>query len=427
MVVDDNFTSLIALTDLLKEWRLDVAKARDPAAALDAWCQAATSQEPFTLAIVDSILRSSNGVTLAEQLIANADGVQTPCVLLTSPGHPDSPGRSGTLRAAAYVAKPVKPSDLQRAIGAVLDGTSAVGPASAEPDGESLTLPPLKVLLAEDGLVNQTVARRLLEKQSHSVTVVGDGREAVRALKAADFDVVLMDIQMPELDGLAATAEIRHRERGSGQHVPIIAMTAHAMKGDRERCLAAGMDGYVSKPIRSRELFAEMAEVLSLAGGAGTRSGSNQGNAPSYDKRSHLGRAGERHADAADEDAPANTLTGPVIDWEVALDQAAGDRDLVLEMIDVYFDELPKLMSRIEQAIEANDGPALRRAAHTLKGALHHLVANRAAAAAAELERLGSSALAAEGRFALAALRSELTRLEPELLEFQASPAGDAH
>ncbi|HVX14538.1 MAG TPA: response regulator [Pirellulales bacterium] len=418
LLVDDNRTARLGLTNLLEDWQLKVTAVDGPAAAQKA--RGAVGGEPFSLIVVDSILPSQNGVSLAEQLVHEADGGALPCIILTSPGHPDSPGRSPTLQRVAYVAKPVKPSDLERAIDAVLDGSSAATLVPAGAADEQVALQPLAVLLAEDGLVNQTVARRLLERNGHTVTVVGDGREALKALAGNSFDIVLMDIQMPELDGLAATAEIRRGERGSDRHVPVIAMTAHAMKGDRERCLAAGMDGYVSKPIRSRELLAAIAEALSLGSTSGAQS-----LAASHPVQTRT-REGMPRFDSAEKPAPV-LLGGPVIDWERTLDQAANDRELVLEMIGVYFDELPNLLARIAQGIEANDGPELRRAAHTLKGALHHLAAERAATAAAELETKGSSGRAVDGRGAYQTLCSELSLLEPELLDFQASPAADTH
>jgi CheY-like chemotaxis protein len=158
--------------------------------------------------------------------------------------------------------KPVKQSELFNAIAAALsgDGAQIAVRESAGPPG--VTLPPLRILLAEDSLVNQRLAVAILEKQGHQVTVAGDGQAAMEALRAGPFDLVLMDVEMPTMDGLETAAAIRQRERERGGHIPIIAMTAHAMKGDRERCLEAGMDDYVSKPIRTGDLFQKIAEVL---------------------------------------------------------------------------------------------------------------------------------------------------------------------
>ena len=397
LLVDDNNATRQGLAELLESWRISVTAVESQPAAQQAWQEAVSSGRGFSLAIIDTILSAQSGVVLAEQLARETTNPPLPCILLTSPGHPDHPGRSLTLQRAVYLAKPVKPSDLHRAIDEVLNGVLTPSTSTAASTEDLSRLPPLRVLLAEDGLVNQTVARRLLEKRGHSVVVVGDGREALAAVARDAFDVVLMDIQMPELDGFAATAEIRRREEGAGRRLPIIAMTAHAMKGDRERCLAAGMDGYVSKPIRSRELFAAITESLSR---------------------------GSKAATAAPDDLPTEVdEDAKVVDWETALDQAAGDRDLVLEMIAVYFEEEPELVSRIRRAIDAGDGPALQRAAHTLRGALDHLAAVRAVGAAQTLETMGKTAALADSTAAYEQLCDELELLELELLDYKESAA----
>ena len=159
--------------------------------------------------------------------------------------------------------KPVKQSELFDAIGMSLGLASlAAGAEASVLRQPSVELPPLRILLAEDSLVNQKLALGLLGKHGHSVVVANNGKEAVVALASGEYDVVLMDVEMPEMDGLEATAVVRTGERQTGKHVPIIAMTAHAMKGDRERCLEAGMDDYVSKPIRAQQLFAVLKSVL---------------------------------------------------------------------------------------------------------------------------------------------------------------------
>jgi CheY-like chemotaxis protein len=193
--------------------------------------------------------------------------------MLTSAGQRGDAARCRQLGVAAFLSKPVGQSELFDCIVRVL-GTSSSGAGSAAlitrhtlREGKRK----LHVLLAEDNAVNQMLAARLLEKRGHRVTVTTNGREALAALEQENFDVVLMDVQMPQMDGFEATAAIRLREQSSGRHLPIIAMTAHAMRGDQERCLAAGMDGYISKPIRVQELiallerFSEMAANVEVA------------------------------------------------------------------------------------------------------------------------------------------------------------------
>ena len=179
-------------------------------------------------------------------------------MMLTSAGHPGDAARCQELGVAAYLLKPIRQSELREAIARVLgagEQEGAIPLITRYSPGDALDpMAVLRVLVAEDNAVNQRLAARLLEKRGHLVTVTANGREAVEALANQTFDLVLMDVQMPEMDGFEATAFIREREKHNGAHIPIIALTAHAMKGDRERCLTAGMDGYLSKPIRSQEL-----------------------------------------------------------------------------------------------------------------------------------------------------------------------------
>lgn len=235
----------------------------------------------------------------------------------------------------------------------------------------------LKVLLAEDNLVNQKLASRLLEKRNHSVTVVMNGKEALAALESDEFDLLLMDMQMPEMDGFEATTILRERERSTGRHQQIIAMTALALNGDRERCIAAGMDGYLSKPIRPQELD----EVLdSLV-------------APT-------------EALPAEKTIPLNF--NAAVDVAELLDRIDHDRSLLRELVDLFRREYPHNLQAAQRAIDSLDAEGLRRAGHTLKGALSNLSASGASDLAAELESLGTA-----GR--LTGAQELLDRLAPEL------------
>jgi len=174
--------------------------------------------------------------------------------MLSSAHKDDVVRRAETLGISHFLLKPVRQSELLETIFAVLGVTTDEAAVAAQPVPEEIR--PQKVLVAEDNAVNQRLVQRLLERRGHVPTIVGDGAEAVAALSNGSFDLVLMDVQMPNMDGFQATAAIREREKQTGGHIPIIAMTAHAMRGDRERCLAAGMDGYVSKPLRSDDFYA---------------------------------------------------------------------------------------------------------------------------------------------------------------------------
>ncbi len=206
----------------------------------------------------------------------------------------------------------------------------------------------LRVLLAEDAVVNQKLAVGLLKKQGHRVTVAENGRQAVEHLQQGTFDLVLMDVQMPGMDGLEATRAIRAREALSGGHVPVIALTAHAMKGDRERCLEAGMDAYVSKPVRARTLYKVIDEVLSRAGLAPVEPATAEPHVP---------------------DVPTPDPEGRV-DWGMAIEFVQGDAELLRVLVEAFLEESPAQLQQIRAAIAGGDGPGLRRAAHTLKGSL---------------------------------------------------------
>lgn len=238
-------------------------------------------------------------------------------------------------------------------------------------------------MLAEDNQVNQLVATRILEKLGHQVTVVGNGREALAAVQASKFDLIAMDVQMPEMDGLDATGAIRAWEKTVGTHIPIMAMTAHAMKGDRERCLAVGMDGYTSKPIRVKELEQAIAQLI------GT---------PKVPK------------------APvseANQASG-VIDHDSLLAGVDGNHRLLRELIHLFLADCPHRLAEIKDAIRRGDAEALGRAAHTLKDSIGNFAARNAFAAAQQLEIVGRNGDLSTARDACVMLESELALLSEE-------------
>jgi CheY-like chemotaxis protein len=220
-------------------------------------------QAPFSVVLVDAKMPYIDGFALAEQIKRDKEMTNHVIMMLTSGVRPDDIARCEELDIAAHILKPVKPSELCDALMMVgVDQTPAPGPPRTEEETDLPKLPPLRILLAEDSLVGQKLAVGILEKEGHSVFVTSDGGKAIAALENRTFDVILMDVQMPEMDGFEATATIRAKEKRRGTRTPIIAMTAHAMKGDRERCIAAGMDDYVPKPIRPRELFGKIRAAL---------------------------------------------------------------------------------------------------------------------------------------------------------------------
>jgi PAS domain S-box-containing protein len=337
LVVDDNATNRRILEEMLRSWHLNPTIVASAAEALDALHAADESGRKFDLVLTDAHMPDMDGFMLADAIRRDSQLDSTVLMMLTSGDQPDDLARCDTLRISSYLVKPVKQSELFNAVARAVHAPLALDPHPTTGTPESVPTRPLHVLLAEDSDLNQRLAVGLLRKWKHTVEVVGNGREAVAAWSRGQFDVILMDVQMPEVDGLEATRLIRSKEALRGGHVPIIALTAHALAGDRERCLAAGMDGYVAKPIRARELQAAL-EPFAIT------------------------------------DAPitATSTSGrpDIIDWGAAMQSVQGDEELLWDVLDAFIQEGPQLVSAIDAAMVGEDAPELRRTAHTLKGSL---------------------------------------------------------
>jgi two-component system, sensor histidine kinase and response regulator len=266
LVVDDNATNRRILEEMLHGWRVRVTTVSGGREALEAMRQASEKQQPYSLVLLDAMMPVMDGFELAEAIKQQPRLAGATIMMLTSADRQGDAARCRELGVAAHLIKPIKQSDLLNSLQQVLGLPAADVRKPAEALLESAELaavaPParsLHVLLAEDNAVNQRLALRTLEKHGHTVVVASTGKEALAALDWQTFDLILMDVQMPEMDGFEATVAIRAREQTTGRHVPIVAMTAHAMQGDRERCLEAGMDGYVAKPIQAKELLRAIA------------------------------------------------------------------------------------------------------------------------------------------------------------------------
>jgi two-component system, sensor histidine kinase and response regulator len=262
LIVDDNSTNRRVLSGMLTRWGMRPAGVDSGRAALQAMEIAQSTGRPFPLILLDGQMPEMDGFEFAERIKKETGLTKATIIMLTSAGHLGDAARCRKLGISAYLVKPVRQQEVLEAI------CTALG-ANPQEKAPLVTTHLLRedrnrsrVLLVEDNAVNQTLAVRLLEKRGYAVLVTGNGLEALAAMEKEKFDIVLMDIQMPEMDGFEATAAIREKEKSSGRHVPIIAMTANALKGDQERCVAAGLDGYVSKPIRTKELFAAIEGFL---------------------------------------------------------------------------------------------------------------------------------------------------------------------
>ncbi len=367
LVVDDNRTNRLILDEVLASWGASPTSVDGGPAALSALRLARARGRAFPVVLVDGMMPGMDGYALAEAIAADPQLAGVLIVMLTSNDKSGELARCQALGIAARLTKPVRQSDLfEVLIGLLASGAArvAVAPPKAvavAPGSPSGTVRPLKILLAEDNVVNQKVVTSMLEKRGHSVTVAGDGRQALLEWSRATFDVVLMDVQMPEMDGFEAVAAIRKDETGTGRRLPVVALTAHAMKGDRERCLAAGFDAYVAKPIRSEILLATLAELAS--------------------------------APVAVPAPVASPASGDrsIFDLDAALECTGGDLPLFREVLGLFLEDCPRLLAEARTAIEASDGPALRRAAHTLKGSAGNFAAAGVVAAAERLESSGRS------------------------------------
>jgi len=258
LVVDDNRTNRRILEGMLSRWGMEPHCAEDGEGALAELSAALKAGNPYLLILTDRHMPKMDGFAFIESVRQRTALSAAMIVMLTSAGHRGDAARCQELGVAGYLLKPIRQTELRAAIARVLaekeqeTRSHLVTRYSVQGAGEADAS--LCVLLAEDNAVNQKLAARLLEKRGHRVKVANNGREALEALRKEKFDLVLMDVQMPEMDGFEATAAIREREKGSLERQPVIALTAHAMKGDREKCLAAGMDGYLTKPLRPQEL-----------------------------------------------------------------------------------------------------------------------------------------------------------------------------
>jgi two-component system, sensor histidine kinase and response regulator len=267
LVIDDNAVSRRILEATLKRWRMKPALAANGRAGLAVMRERQLAGAPFALVLLDALMPGRDGFSVAEAIRQDPALAKSTVLMMTSSGQPGDGARCRALGIAAYMTKPIVQTELIEAIlavvGAASEGRHRVHVVTRHSLREHRRQ--LRILLVEDNKINQVVAARLLEKGGHTVVVAGNGKEALAALddaRSGRFDMILMDVQMPEMDGFEATRIIRTRETSSGAHLPIIAMTAHAMKGDEERCLAAGMDGYVSKPIQVEQLFSAIDRLL---------------------------------------------------------------------------------------------------------------------------------------------------------------------
>jgi signal transduction histidine kinase/CheY-like chemotaxis protein/HPt (histidine-containing phosphotransfer) domain-containing protein len=358
LVVDDNATNRRIIEQMLERWGMRPTVAVDGNDALDAIARAAAAGDSFRVILTDVDMPGLNGFELVERVRALPSCATTPIMMLSSARHRGEMARYRTLGIETFLTKPIRQSQVRAAIVAALEtpasrGRDGMPRVQAAPTHRQR---PLRVLVAEDNPVNQKLVSALLQREGHSATLVENGQRAVDRVAEESFDLILMDVQMPILGGLAATRIIREREKASGRerHVPIIALTARATEGDREMCIAAGMDGYLSKPMRADQLFAAIAALV-----------------------------------PNDEVAGDSTKPAGIVDMETLVESVGGDRALADELVELFADTAPEHVAALRNAFAAGDAVALQSAAHTLHGASASVAVGRIARASSKLESLG--------------------------------------
>jgi len=390
LIVDDNGTNRRILEEVLTNWRMRPVAAESGAVALSMLEASVRRANPFAIALLDGHMPGMDGFALAERIVRDGRYAGLKVIMLTSAAQPEDITRCRRLGISQHLTKPIKQSEL---FDVIVNAMAPPLPEKSLASGRRKTARSakrrLQVLIAEDNPVNQLVATGIFEKLGYQVTVVSHGGEALAAVQVRKFDLIAMDVQMPEMDGLEATKAIRAGEKSTGTHTPIVAMTAHAMKGDRERCLAAGMDAYLSKPMRIGELEEVIDQLIS----------------PS---RAVL--------------VPASvTSPGDVVDQAALLAGVDGDRRLLRHLVRLFLADYPQRLAEIKQAIRRGDARGLAKTAHTLKGSIGIFAARNAIAAAQNLESVGRDGKLGNASPACAALEAELALLGEELRKLTTS------
>jgi two-component system, sensor histidine kinase and response regulator len=355
LVVDDNATNRRILQEILTNWGMKPTLVESAQMAMVALRVLQQASSAFPLVLIDAHMPNTDGFELAEQIIAMKEYRNVSLVMLTSAGRVGDAQRCRSLGIAAYLTKPVNQSQLMSAIVSALSGTQKVQvvKSPSSPKGAKAATPK-RILLAEDNMVNRNLAVLLLEKRGHEVTVAVDGRQAVSLFEKHSFDMILMDVQMPDMDGYEATAAIRAREKLIGSRIPIVAMTAHAMKGDRERCLAEGMDAYLSKPIRANDLFAIV-----------------EGD------------------DASKPAVNEKAVEKSSFDEAALLERVDGNLDIAIRLAAAFVAESSETLKQLQEAIGKGDAKGVNYAAHALKGAISNFGAKEAVDVAFSIEKFG--------------------------------------
>jgi len=412
LVVDDNRTNRYILTKYLGSWGCLPVEANDGKGALAILRDSVSSKEPFNLIITDFQMPEMSGFDLAKEIRATEALKGIPIIILTSVGTRGDGKICTDIGIEGYLTKPIRRDDMHIAIISVL-GLSIEEKADTLPKlvtRHSIaedTRRDIQILLVEDYPTNQQVALRHLSKAGYQVDLAEDGKQAVEAYRRKGYDLILMDIQMPVMDGYEATREIRKLETHDSttqllNHIPIIAMTAHATKGVRERCLEAGMDDYIAKPLRRKELLAMVDKWSRTIDDFRLPIADSEIGTPSL----------QRTTTSNSQSSIVNSQSKAPIDFEKAIEEFEGDKEFLMEVVEGFLENVSAQIPTIHKAISDGDPETVRSEAHSIKGGAANLTANELSGVAFELENIGKSGVLEKGTQVLKRLEEEFHRLE---------------
>ncbi len=402
LVVDDNPTNRKILEEILATWHFSPVAAPDGVSALAIVDDAVSRQDPIPLAILDFMMPGMDGFELAKRIRERSGIDETKLIILSSATPNEDLNFYQEIGVSRYLTKPVLQSELLETVLQVM----GVRPDTTPHTEDSIpTCPPLRVLVAEDGVANQHVAVGMLQAAGHQAVVAGDGRETIARWRDDSFDLILMDMHMPIMDGLEATAAIRAAEQGTGEHIPIIALTAAAMKEDAEACEQAGMDAYLSKPIQPRLLYETLAKFAPEETARTTTSGSRETSTSFVGKKSG-DSSGLRLAEKVAQDE--SLAGGEVLDLKAAATRIPGGLQGVRQLAEVFIPECESAMQTLREEVPDGDPTLVQRSAHTLKGSASLFEATRVFDAAFAVEKLAKEKDLAAAELKFRALEKEV-------------------
>jgi two-component system sensor histidine kinase/response regulator len=398
LVIDDNNANRRILQMMLFNWQMRPHISEDGPGGLAELRRGIDTGDPYTLVLLDAMMPDMDGFEVAEKIRGTPDMALTPIIILASAEVKRRAARCRELGIGIYLMKPVKQSALLNAIlrtltpveqnhsGSQISDHAGARDVSPQPQDQAHASHRHHILLVEDNPTNQLLTSNLLRKRGFMVSAAGSGKEAVAAFAAQKFDLIVMDVQMPEMNGLEAAAAIREMERSTGSPTPILALTAHSAAEDRHRCIAAGMDAYISKPIRMNEFMNAIAQLLPSSGGL--------------------------VPDCSSPEEPAE-----YIDTQGLMERFDGDTELLQEATEIFCQNYPRQLAQLRAAVDGGDYETIERCAHTIKGSVATLGGVAAAHTALRLEKMGYSRNLQNALEACAALESDIERLIPALIE----------